>query len=65
MVFYDYLIDREHPSIPKASETPTLQIYNFDVKYDGEIRLESVPFFHFYSPSRWFRNITPIFASEE
>jgi len=65
LVFYDYLIDKEHPNIAKASETPTLQIYNFDVKYNGEIRLESVPFFHFYSPSRWFKNITPIFASEE
>lgn len=62
LVFYEYLNDPNFPSKPKAKNVPTLQIYNFDIEFDGEVQIESVPFFHFYSPSEWFKKITPIFG---
>ena len=64
LVFYEYLNDPTYPNKPQATYTPTLQIYNFDIKFDDEIKMNNIPFFHFYSPSEWFKKITPIFGQQ-
>ena len=61
-VHHDYLMDLNYEGKNFANQTPTLQIYNFEIRnanLDGDIaNISNVPYFYFYAPTKWFRNMT-------
>ena len=59
----DYLMNEGFISDNFAENTPTLQIYNYQV-HENSIKSDNfipdVPYFYFYAPKSWFKEMSPI-----
>lgn len=60
-VHYDYLMDLNYQDKNFATQTPTLQIYNFEI-HENELNddefIPNVPYFYFYAPKNWFKDLS-------